>query len=64
MFEKIKMFFSQVASEARKIIWLSRAETTTSSIVVFIVVAIASMFFMLVDFSAYRIVNLLLNIGT
>ena len=64
MFEKVRMFFSQVASEARKIMWLSRAETITSSIVVFVFVVVASMFFMLVDFSAYRIVNILLNIGT
>jgi len=64
MLEKIKLFFNQVLSESRKITWLSRSETMTSSVVVFVVVAIASLFFLLVDFGAYRIVNLLLNIGT
>jgi preprotein translocase subunit SecE len=64
MLEKVKLFFAQVVSEARKITWLSRSETITSSIVVFVVVAIASLFFMLIDFGAYKIVNVLLNIGT
>jgi preprotein translocase subunit SecE len=63
MFAKCKLFFGQVASEARKISWLSRKETVTGSIVVFVVVMIASLFFMLVDFGAYKMVNILLNIG-
>lgn len=63
MLEKVKLFFTQVASEARKITWLSKSETVSSSIVVFVVVAIASLFFMLIDFGAYKIVNVLLNIG-
>ena len=64
MLEKVKLFFAQVVSEAKKITWLGRPETITSSVVVFVVVAIASLFFMLVDFGAFKIVNILLNIGT
>jgi preprotein translocase subunit SecE len=64
MFEKIKLFLSQVISESKKITWLTRSETITSSLVVFVMVIIASLFFLLVDFGAFKIINILLNVGT
>ncbi len=42
-------FFSQVRAEARKIVWPSRKETWITSVMVFIMVVIASIFFWIVD---------------
>ena len=41
--------FSQVRAEARKIVWPSRKETWITSVMVFIMVLIASVFFWVVD---------------
>ena len=45
----IPQFASQVRAEARKIVWPSRKETWITSVMVFIMVAIASLFFWIVD---------------
>ena len=42
-------FFSQVRAEARKIVWPSRKETWITSVMVFIMVIIAAIFFWVVD---------------
>ena len=42
-------FASQVRAEARKIVWPSRKETWITSVMVFIMVLIASVFFWVVD---------------
>ena len=42
-------FFSQVRAEGRKIVWPSRKETWITSVMVFIMVLIASAFFWIVD---------------
>ena len=42
-------FFSQVRAEARKIVWPSRKETWITSVMVFIMVVIAAIFFWVVD---------------
>ena len=42
-------FFSQVRAEARKIVWPSRKETWITSVMVFIMVLVASIFFWVVD---------------
>lgn len=42
-------FFSQVRAEARKITWPSRKETWVTSVMVFIMVALAALFFWVVD---------------
>ncbi|MCA3699897.1 preprotein translocase subunit SecE [Brevundimonas sp.] len=42
-------FFSQVRAEGRKIVWPSRKETWITSVMVFIMVAIAAAFFWIVD---------------
>ena len=42
-------FFSQVRAEGRKIVWPSRKETWITSVMVFIMVIIASIFFWIVD---------------
>jgi len=42
-------FFSQVRAEGRKIVWPSRKETWITSVMVFIMVLLASAFFWIVD---------------
>jgi len=48
-FPSIPKFFSQVRAEGRKIVWPSRKETWITSVMVFIMVAIAAVFFWIVD---------------
>ena len=45
----IPEFASQVRAEARKIVWPSRKETWITSVMVFIMVTIAAIFFWIVD---------------
>ena len=45
----IPQFASQVRAEARKIVWPSRKETWITSVMVFIMVVVASVFFFVVD---------------
>lgn len=42
-------FFQEVRAEARKITWTSRKETWITSVMVFIMVVMAAIFFFLVD---------------
>ena len=42
-------FISQVRAEAAKIVWPTRREVVTTTIMVFIMAALASIFFFLVD---------------
>ena len=42
-------FFGQVRAEARKIVWPSRKETWITSVMVFIMVMLAAVFFWIVD---------------
>ena len=57
-------FFSQVRAEARKIVWPSRKETWITSVMVFIMVLIATVFFFVVDFGLARISTWLLALGS
>ena len=45
----IPQFISQVRAEGRKIVWPSRKETWITSVMVFVMVVIASAFFWIVD---------------
>jgi preprotein translocase subunit SecE len=45
----IPQFASQVRAEGRKIVWPSRKETWITSVMVFIMVVIAAIFFFVVD---------------
>ena len=55
-------FLSQVRAEGRKIVWPSRKETWITSVMVFIMVLIAALFFWVVDtglgFAFQRIIAL------
>ena len=45
----IPQFLGQVRAEGRKIVWPSRKETWITSVMVFIMIALASLFFFVVD---------------
>jgi len=42
-------FLQEVRAEAQKVTWPTRKETTVTTIMVFVMVAIASIFFLLAD---------------
>mgnify|MGYP001627874054 FL=1 len=56
-------FFKQVKSEAKKVTWPTRQETTVSTIFVFIMVAIASVFLYFADQIIAFLVQMIMNIG-
>ena len=56
-------FFSQVRAEGRKIVWPSRKETWITSVMVFIMVIIAAIFFWIVDWGLAKISILVLSFG-
>ncbi len=56
-------YINQVKSEVKKVTWPSRKETTTSTIAVFIMVVIASLFLFMADQVLSFIVKTILNIG-
>lgn len=57
-------FFRQVKAEVKKVTWPSRKETTVSTIAVFIMVTIASIFLFLSDQVIAFLVNLVLSFGS
>ena len=59
----IPQFASQVRAEARKITWPTRKETWITSVMVFIMIGLATAFFAIVDFGLGRLMNLLLAFG-
>jgi preprotein translocase subunit SecE len=59
----IPQFASQVRAEGRKIVWPSRKETWITSVMVFIMVAIATVFFFLVDTGLAFLSRIVLAIG-
>jgi preprotein translocase subunit SecE len=56
-------FLKQVRSEARKITWPSRHETTVSTIAVFIMVFIASVFLYFADQLMAFVVRTIIDLG-
>ena len=59
----IPQFFQQVQAEARKIVWPSRKETWITSVMVFIMVSLATVFFWIVDYVLAKISTWLLALG-
>ena len=55
-------FFQQVREEGNKVSWPSRRETMISTAMVFVMVAVASVFFLAVDAVLHRGVQWLLGI--
>lgn len=56
-------FVQQVRREVAKVTWPSRRETMVTTLMVFIFVAIASVFFMVVDWFLSNGVKLILGLG-
>jgi len=56
-------FVRQVRQETRKVAWPTRRETMITTVMVFILTAILSVFFLGVDWVLASIVQLLLNLG-
>lgn len=57
------VYFRQVKSEMKKVTWPTRKETTVSSVAVFIMVAISSIFLFLADQIIAVVVRLILSFG-
>jgi preprotein translocase subunit SecE len=57
------VFLQQVRSEASKIVWPTRRETAISTVMVFIMVVLASLFFLAADQLLSLGVSYLLGIG-
>ena len=55
-------YFLNVKSELKKIKWTSKDETLRHSLLVFVAVAIASVFFLVVDLVSLKSVNFLLKV--
>ena len=56
-------FFKQVKGEAQKVTWPTRKETVSSTIAVFVMVVIASVFLFLTDQVLSFLVRVLLGLG-
>lgn len=56
-------FIRQVRQEVAKVTWPSRKETTITTVMVFVMVALASIFLMGVDWIFAELVQIVLGIG-
>jgi preprotein translocase subunit SecE len=56
-------FLQEVRAEAQKVTWPTRRETAVTTAMVFVMVAIASVFFFFADMIMRSVVTLLLGIG-
>jgi preprotein translocase subunit SecE len=57
-------FLQEVRAEAQKVTWPTRKETTVTTIMVFIMVVIASIFFLVADQAMRVAVSFLLGISS
>jgi preprotein translocase subunit SecE len=57
-------FLQEVREETEKVTWPSRRETFVTTVMVFLMVAVASVFFLIVDLFARNIITLILGIAS
>ena len=57
-------FLQEVRAEAQKVTWPSRRETVITTTMVFVMVAVASIFFLVADQLMRLVVTFLLGIGS
>ena len=57
-------FLQEVREETEKVTWPSRRETAITTAMVFLMVAVASVFFFIVDFIARNVITLVLGFGS
>lgn len=55
-------FFQQVRTEISKVVWPSRNETLISTVMVLVMVAFASIFFLVADQAISQLVKLMLSV--
>ena len=60
---KIYKFFEQVRQEIYKVVWPTRKELVTSTLVVVVAVFVFSLICLVLDYGIHNIMQLLLNIG-
>jgi preprotein translocase subunit SecE len=60
---RVKEFYTQTIKEIGKIAWCSKQEVVTTTIFVFIMVIVSSLFFLLVDSVIYRSIQYILDFG-
>lgn len=60
---QIFLFFRQVRQEVAKVTWPSRKETMISTAMVFVMVVLASVFFLLVDMFFQWSVKMIFGLG-
>jgi len=63
IFVRASRFYNEVKAEGKKVTWASRKEVTMTSLFVFILALIASIFFMIVDTGVHKILKLLNVVG-
>ena len=56
-------FYNEVKQEVLKVVWPSRFELFTSALIVLVVIMIFSIFFLILDYGIYSVIEILLNIG-
>jgi preprotein translocase subunit SecE len=59
---KIFKFLQEVRAETAKVTWPSRRETAITTAMVFVMVALASIFFFVADQVIFRLINLVLTL--
>ena len=57
-------FLQEVREETEKVTWPSRRETAITTAMVFVMVAVASIFFLVVDQVARFVITMILGIGS
>jgi preprotein translocase subunit SecE len=57
-------FLQEVRQETDKVTWPSRRETLVTTAMVFVMVAVAAVFFLVVDLVARNIITLILGIAS
>jgi len=60
---KVYKFYEQVKQEAFKVVWPTRKELTTATLVVVAVVIIFSLICLLLDYGLHNLVQFLLKVG-
>lgn len=60
---RIGRYFREVRSELRKVVWPTRQELVTYTIVVLVTVAIVSLFLGIVDIAISELLTLLVRLG-
>lgn len=54
-------FITQVRQESSRVNWISRKDTVVSTVVVLVMVLVASLFFLVVDWAIFNVVQAVLG---